>query len=159
MSNGCDWSPDGRTFYYIDTFASSVDAFDFDPSLGVIGNHRTLVTIAANEGLADGMTVDTEGCLWVAHLGLGEVRRYSPSGVLLARVNVPTPVVTNCTFGGPNGAVLLITSATLRLPDVLLPRLGLTVEMAESAAKAVEAGGLFMCRPGCFGKPATSFAG
>jgi sugar lactone lactonase YvrE len=35
MSNGCDWSPDGRTFYYIDPFASSVDAFDFDASQGL----------------------------------------------------------------------------------------------------------------------------
>jgi sugar lactone lactonase YvrE len=114
------------------------------------------VTIAADEGLADGMTVDDEGGLWGALMGTGEVRRYAPSGVLLARVNVPTPAVTSCAFGGSDGAVLLTTSAARRLPDALLPRTRLT---AENAAKAVEAGGLFTCRPGCTGRPATPFAG
>ncbi len=159
MSNGCDWSPDGRTFYYIDTFTFSIDAFDFDSAQGLIANRRKLVTLAADEGFPDGMTVDNEGCLWVALLGKGEVRRYAPSGGLLACVSVPTPAVTNCVFGGPDGDVLLITSGILRVPDALLARFGLTVEQAESAAKAAEAGGLFMCRPGCNGRPATPFAG
>jgi sugar lactone lactonase YvrE len=37
----------------------------------------------------DGLTVDTEGTLWVAMWGGAELRRLSPAGQLLARVRLP----------------------------------------------------------------------
>jgi sugar lactone lactonase YvrE len=159
LSNGLDWSPDGATFYYIDSFTASVDAFDFDAVRGTISRRRKIVTIPASEGGLDGMTVDREGCLWMAIFGPGEVRRYSPDGALLMRVETSAPAVTSCAFGGPDGGVLLITSASLRIPDPVLPIIGWTLEMADNAATAAGAGGVFVCRPGVTGKPATPFAG
>lgn len=159
LSNGMDWSPDGATFYYIDSGARSVDAFDFDAARGAISRRRTIVTIARGEGVPDGMTVDREGCLWVAVPATGEVRRYAPDGALLTRVEISAPAVTSCAFGGADGKDLLITSAAVRLPDAVLPLVGFTAEMAEKAAAAPGAGGLFVCRPGATGRPATPFAG
>jgi sugar lactone lactonase YvrE len=159
LSNGMDWSPDGGTFYYIDSFTASVDAFDFDAARGTISRRRKIVALPASEGGLDGMAVDREGCLWLAVFGPGEVRRYSPDGNLLVRVEVSAPAVTSCAFGGVDGGDLLITSASLRIPDPVLPIIGWTVEMADKAATAPGAGGVFVCRPGVTGKAATPFAG
>ena len=30
LSNGLDWSPDGKTFYFIDTCAFNVRAYDYN---------------------------------------------------------------------------------------------------------------------------------
>ena len=161
LSNGLDWSPDGRILYYIDTYTRAIDAFDFDMDHGSIGERRTVVRIREGEGLPDGMTVDRDGYLWVAIAGAGQVRRYSPDGALLARVDVPTPTVTSCAFGGEGGAELFITSARVRLPVRALESLthGLDLEMAEQLPTISGAGGLFTVRPGPTGPPATPFAG
>jgi sugar lactone lactonase YvrE len=158
ISNGLDWSPDGSTFYYIDSPTLSVDAFDFDMVRGTISNRRGIATIKFGEGAPDGMTVDREGCLWVAVFTSGEVRRFAPDGALLARVEISAPAVTSCTFGGSDGGDLFITSAALRLPDVLATY-GFSSEVLANSHVAPGAGGVFFCRPGATGKPSTPFAG
>lgn len=159
LSNGLDWSPDGSTFYYIDSHTLCIDAFDFDTARGSIGNRRTVVAIERGEGMPDGMTVDSEGCLWVAVLGSGEVRQYSPEGTLRGCIEVPAPAVTSCAFGGPDGRDLFITSASVRLPDATQTIYGFSAQMVEKSSLAKEAGGVFVCRPGAIGKPAMAFAG
>jgi sugar lactone lactonase YvrE len=158
VSNGMDWSPDGGTFYYIDSPTLGVDAFDFDGEQGSLSHRRTIITIEHGAGAPDGMTVDREGCLWVAVAGAGEVRRYTPEGKLLARVRISAPAVTSCAFGGDDGGELFITCLGRRLPDVVLA-LGISPEILERSATAPGAGGLFVCRPGASGAPATPFAG
>lgn len=37
ISNGMDWSLDHKTFFYIDSLALSVDAFDYEPTSGLVG--------------------------------------------------------------------------------------------------------------------------
>jgi sugar lactone lactonase YvrE len=156
LSNGLAWSPDGSLFYYVDTFTLTVDAFDFDAARGELANRRTIVALQRGEGAANGITVDREGCIWVALTGGGEVRRYTPDGELLARVSISTPGATSCAFGGPDGEHLFITSRAGRMPDVALT-LGVRHEMMES--RGPEAGGVFVCRPGTRGAAATPFAG
>lgn len=143
LSNGMGWSPDRDTFYYIDTTSGGVDAFDFDPDAG-IGNRRRLVTIEG--GKPDGMTTDDTGCLWVAVINSGQVRRYTPTGELDTVVDVPASRVTSCAFGGPGHDELFITSAKDGLD-----------EAARSAQP--QAGGLFHCQPGITGPAATPYAG
>jgi sugar lactone lactonase YvrE len=158
LSNGLDWSPDGSVFYYIDTVPRTLDAFNFDAATGTISNRRNVITVEFGHGMPDGMAVDREGCLWVAIIGSGVVQRYAPSGALLARIGISTPAVTSCAFGGDDGGDLLITSIGRRLPDALL-QFGCTMEMLEGAGKAPGAGGVFVCRPGVTGAPASQFAG
>ena len=159
LSNGLDWSPDGATFYYIDSMSRTVDAFDFNAQRGSISNRRAIITIPAGEGGFDGMAVDREGCLWVAVFGASEVRRYGPDGALLASVAISAPAVTSCAFGGVDGGDLLITSASIRLPEGVVRIIGCSAELAETSATAPGAGGLFVCRPGVTGRPPTPFAG
>ena len=157
-SNGLDWSPDDSIFYHIDSTRQTVSAYDFDIELGTICKQRVIVSIARGEGIPDGMTVDRDGCLWIAVVGRG-VRKYAPDGRLLARVDTSTPMVTSCAFGGSDGQDLFITSVSMTAPPSALGLLGFTQQNAEEITKAPGTGGLFVCRPGSSGKPATPFAG
>jgi sugar lactone lactonase YvrE len=159
VSNGFDWNPDGTILYYIDSASFAVTAFDYDLTQGTVKNGRSLVTFTKGTGVPDGMTVDREGCLWIAIAGTGEVRRYSPGGQLLTQILVSAPLVTSCAFGGKDGADLWVTSAALRLPDEVLETIGVDAERAAAWACAPGAGGAYVCRPGPRGGPTPPFAG
>jgi sugar lactone lactonase YvrE len=146
-SNGLVWSHDHQTMYYIDTRTREVAAFDYDLATGAIANRRAAVTIPPTDGFPDGMTMDAEGMLWVAHWDGGRVTRHNPAdGRLLQTLTLPVSRVTSCAFGGPRLDELYITSARTGLAD------------AELAPQPL-AGGLFRARPGAVGVPAYEFAG
>ncbi len=65
VSNGTGWSPDGRLMYYVDTPTRRVDVFDAGED-GTIGGRRPLAEIEEGAGFPDGLTVDADGCVWVA---------------------------------------------------------------------------------------------
>ena len=79
ISNGLDWSLDGKIMYYIDSLALKVEAFDYDATNGNIQNRRTVFDLPSNgvKGFPDGMTIDTQGHLWVACFGGSQVRGHS----------------------------------------------------------------------------------
>ena len=79
ISNGLDWSLDGKIMYYIDSLALKVEAFDYDATNGNIQNRRTVFDLPSNgvKGFPDGMTIDTQGHLWVACFGGSQVRGQS----------------------------------------------------------------------------------
>jgi len=142
ISNGLAWSLDNKMMYYIDTPTGTVDAFDYDLSTGDITNRRPVITIPENQGYPDGMTMDAEGMLWVAHWGGARVTRWDPqSGILLDTVHVPAPCVTACAFGGPNLDQLYITSARKGCDEATLaeyPQSG-NVFLAEVGVSGIEA--------------------
>ncbi|MFJ4519945.1 SMP-30/gluconolactonase/LRE family protein [Streptomyces sp. NPDC088810] len=109
VSNGTGWSPDGRLMYYVDSPTRRVDVFDHDAD-GIRGR-RPLVEIEEGAGFPDGLTVDAEGCVWVALWDGGAVRRYTPAGELDRVITLPTPRTTACAFGGPDLTDLYITTA------------------------------------------------
>jgi sugar lactone lactonase YvrE len=112
-SNGLAWSPDATTFYYTDSGepASRVRAFSFDLRAGTLSDERDLIQFAPDDGIADGLVVDTDGCLWIAMWGGGCVRRYTASGDLLERYPVPVSQPTCPGFGGPDLDELYLTTA------------------------------------------------
>lgn len=114
VSNGTGWSPDGRLMYYIDTPTRRVDVFDFGGD-GTLAGRRPLAEIEAGAGFPDGLTVDADGCVWVALWDGGAVRRYTPSGELDRVIELPVPRVTCCTFGGPGLTDLYVTTARVGL--------------------------------------------
>jgi sugar lactone lactonase YvrE len=146
ISNGLAWSADNRTFYYIDTPTRGVDTCDFDLESGRISNRRRLVDVPADAGFPDGMTIDADGCLWVALWSGHGLHRYTPDGRLDAIVTVPAEFTTSATFGGDGYEELFITSAGGPVPP-------------EQRAGQPRAGGVFVCRPGVRGVPAYEYGG
>lgn len=116
ISNGMDWSEDQKMFFYIDSLALTVDAFDHDPSTGHIGNRRVVYHMQEGEGMPDGMTLDAEGRLWVACYDGGRVINIDPAtGVQLKTISLPVTKTTSYCFGGPDYSELYVTSASLGL--------------------------------------------
>ncbi|MFF8590401.1 SMP-30/gluconolactonase/LRE family protein [Streptomyces sp. NPDC015220] len=109
VSNGTGWSPDGRLMYYVDTPTRRIDVFDFDGERAT--GRRALAQVEEGAGYPDGLTVDAEGCVWVALWDGGAVRRYTPQGELDRVVRLPVPRATACAFGGPALTDLYITTA------------------------------------------------
>lgn len=113
-SNGLAWNADNNLMYYIDTGDRAVYAFDYEAETGTIANRRVLLDFVGEEGNPDGMTIDAEGMLWIAHWGGWQVSRWDPAtGRKLATVRVPVKNVTSCTFGGDGLDELYITTARI----------------------------------------------
>lgn len=145
ISNGLAWTADNRVMYYIDTPTHKITAFDYDIATGAISNDRTVVTIPESEGSPDGMTIDTEGFLWVGLWAGWKVARYNPqNGKCVETVPVPAANVTCCTFGGAKLDELYITTARI------------TVD--EGDERQPHAGGLFCIRTGARGTKTFRFA-
>ena len=110
ISNGLAFQ--GEHVYFIDTPRCCVERYTFDADALALGDRQVAVAIDPANGMPDGMTMDKEGMLWVAHWGGGFVGRYDPAtGQLLARVAVPASQCTSCCFGGEDMQTLFITSA------------------------------------------------
>lgn len=147
ISNGLTWSPDGRTFYFIDTPTRLVMAYDYNLDTGDIANPRPAIRIPPELGWPDGMTSDAEGMLWVAMWGGAQVTRWDPaSGLLLAAYPLPALNVTSCCFGGANLTDLYVTTARREMS-------------AAQLEKYPYSGGLFRLRPGVRGMPTFAFGG
>ncbi|MEU5997099.1 SMP-30/gluconolactonase/LRE family protein [Streptomyces sp. NPDC047197] len=141
VSNGLGWSPDGRSLYYIDTPTRRIDVLDLrDDQLP--GSRRPLVTIEEEAGYPDGLTVDAEGCVWVALWDGAAVRRYTPSGVLDRVIELPVRRPTACAFGGPGLRDLYITSARTGLgaPHPLSGSVLVVPDAGQGVAQAAFAG-------------------
>ena len=112
ISNGMTWSPDYKTFYYIDTPTCEVRAYDYDLKTGEISNRRRAFEVPNSLGWADGMTSDVEGNLWIAMWGGAQVTLWNPNtGQLLEQIPVPALQASCPVFGGKDRNVLFITSA------------------------------------------------
>jgi sugar lactone lactonase YvrE len=122
ISNGIGWSPDGTTMYLNDSGTGLLEAFRFEPERGDIDGRRALVEIAEPDVAPDGLTVDEQGCIWVALWGGGAVNRYAPDGSLLASIDLPAERPTSCAFGGPDRSTLFVTTARAGLDDEAIAR-------------------------------------
>ncbi|MNR21440.1 L-arabinolactonase [compost metagenome] len=145
ISNGLAWDDQRGLMYYIDTTTRGVDVMDYDVQSGSVGNRRRVFLFPEGAGDPDGMTIDREGMLWVAHWGGGCISRWNPrTGEQLAKVEVPAKNVTSCTFGGDLLDELYITTARDGMSEEELQRWPLT-------------GGLFKFKAGVQGVRANIF--
>ena len=145
VTNGPAFSPSGERMYHNDSARQVTYLFDLDGD-GNASNRRPFASYGEGDGYPDGMTVDFEGCLWIAFWDGWCVRRYSPAGECLATIELPVARPTSCAFGGERLETLYITSASIGLDEAAL-------------AAQPHAGGLFMASPGVRGVPEIPFAG
>jgi sugar lactone lactonase YvrE len=144
VTNGPAFSPSGTSMYHNDSARQVTYLFDVEDGRAV--NRRVFLQFNEGQGYPDGMTVDSEGCLWIAFWDGGCVRRYSDKGEWLETIEMPVSRPTSCAFGGPDLDRLYITSASIGLDETAL-------------AMQPNAGGLFMLTPGVRGLADVPFAG
>ena len=145
VTNGPAFSPDGRTLYHTDSVGRTIYAFDLSPD-GSVSSKRSFIEIPTDAGYPDGMTVDSEGHLWVAHWGGWRLTRFRPDGTIERAIELPVAQVTSCAFGGAALDTLYVTTASIGLD-------------AKARAKQPLAGGLFELPVGVQGLPSPRFAG
>ena len=112
--NGAVISPDGRTYIVSETFANRLSAFDVEED-GSLSNRRVWADIGAPP---DGITMDEEGCLWVAvpcyaYGGPGGFLRLREGGEIVDRIDVDGAASYACTLGGPEMRTLFLCLSTV----------------------------------------------
>ncbi len=138
IANGPALCPEGRWMYHTETAAGLV--YRYPLSVGGIGPREPFIAFAPDWGSPDGMTVDAQGGIWIAHWGGGCVSRFTPEGVRERWITLPASQITRCTFAGPNLDRMFVTSAS-------------------DGVEEAHAGALFEVDPGCRGLAPHCYAG
>ena len=127
--------------YFIDSPTQKVQTFSFSLESGDILFDKTCIDIPKEMGTPDGMCIDEEGMLWIAHWGGFGVYRWNPlTGKCIDKIEVPAPNVTACTFVGEHLDRLVITTARQDMTEADLDAWPLS-------------GSLFTAAPGVNGRP------
>jgi L-arabinonolactonase len=145
VSNGPCWSPNNTVFYFTDSRAQIIWAYDFNLDEGTISNRRVFSDIKTH-GYPDGATVDADGFLWSARWEGECVLRFDPKGRLDRTIAMPARRPTCVCFGGPKLDTMFVTSASLHVPK------------ADMARHPLQ-GGLFCFNPNVKGFEKHHFAG
>lgn len=139
IANGPAISDDGLTLFHTDTAKGEIYRFEVD-EVGSLRQRNLFVRFDPDWGSPDGMTLDADGGLWVAHWGGGRVSRFTPEGQLDRSILLPASQITSCTFAGPGLDRMFVTSAA-------------------DGVDEPHAGKLFEVDPGCRGLATQTFAG
>ncbi|XP_058058750.1 regucalcin-like isoform X1 [Anopheles bellator] len=117
ISNGLTWDEpnNARRMYYIDSAARDVKAYDVDEN-GDLRNESVFFDLRNNGStpsyVADGMTSDADGNLYVATWGGSKVMKIDKtSRQVVQEIKIPAEQVTSVAFGGPNLDELFVTTA------------------------------------------------
>lgn len=113
--NGIVLRPDGKTLLVGESKHNRILSYDLNAP-GKAGRMRVLADLPtkmegqiANE--PDGMCLDADGNLYVAHYGMRQVQVVSPEGKILRRYAAGNLTTSNVAFGGPRMDQLYVTGA------------------------------------------------
>jgi xylono-1,5-lactonase len=141
ITNGPAFSPEQDFMYHTDTGLGLVYRFDLSAA-GEISNRQVWLKFTAEMGSPDGMTVDAEGFVWIAHWGGSRVSRFSPDAKFDRAIRLPASQITSCVFAGAGLDRMFVTSAAKGLDRSKEPLAGSLFE--------VDAGGVRGLAPGLF---------
>jgi sugar lactone lactonase YvrE len=117
IANGPAFSADHRTVYHTDTGKGEVYAFDIDAQ-GELSNKRLFKAFTDEMGGPDGMTVDAQGGLWIAHWGPGRITRFNTADASEDfHIDLPAKQTTSLCFAGDALDRVFATSAAEGLPE------------------------------------------
>jgi xylono-1,5-lactonase len=102
---------DESNFYHTDSSKKIIYKIRINKKNKII-HKKIFKKFSPKEGSPDGMTLDNNKNLWVAHFHGACVSVFNNSAKLIHRIQLPAKNITNCTFGGHRNNELFITSAT-----------------------------------------------
>ena len=140
VPNGPAFSPGGEWLYHRDTARRQIYRFSRTAG-GGLADRKPFIRFAEEDGYPDGMTVDADGHLWVAHWGGGRISRFTPEGRLDRSIELPAGQVTNICLAGEKQDRMFVSSAAIGLPE------------------SEHDGALFEVFPGTHGLPTNLYAG
>lgn len=138
ISNGLCWDLKEKAFYFADSFEYAIRRYDYDVETGDISNPKLIFKYQDHglDGIVDGMTIDTDGNLWVANFDGRQVLKIDPrTSKLLQKVAIPALQTTSATFGGPDLGVLYVTSAAMNRGEEQKPPCGATFRVTGLGVK------------------------
>ena len=109
ICNGPAFSPDNDRLYFSDSVGRRILCYDLARD-GTLSGRRTFHEFSPDDGLPDGLTVDSAGNLWCALYGGGKVVRLDANGHLHAAIPVPAIYPTSLCFGGPDIRTMFVTT-------------------------------------------------
>jgi gluconolactonase len=113
VPNGLVLSLDGKTLYVAETVPNRIVKF---PVLapGELGESQLFADLPHRNGHQaepDGLAIDSDGNLYVAHLGTNSVKVLDPQGKLIRELATPNYDTSNLVFGGPEMNQLYVTGS------------------------------------------------
>ena len=115
VPNGPAFSACGCWLYHSDSAKRTIYRIEITDD--GLGKKEPFILFGEDDGFPDGMTVDSEGYLWVAHWDGGRIGRFDPGGQLDRAITLPARRITNITFAGAGLDRMFVTSAAVGLPE------------------------------------------
>ena len=102
---------DQYNFYHTDSPKKTIYKIKINKNNKIV-NKRIFKKLSPEEGSPDGMTLDKNKNLWVAHFHGACVSVFNQKAKLIHRIKFPAKNITNCAFGGKNTKELYVSTAT-----------------------------------------------
>ena len=102
---------DKLNFYHTDSSKRKIYKIKINKNNKIL-DKKVFKKFSNKVGVPDGMTLDNNKNLWVAHYHGACISVFNSKGKLIHRIQFQAKNITNCTFGGTNNNELFVTSAT-----------------------------------------------
>jgi sugar lactone lactonase YvrE len=102
---------DQYNFYHTDSPKKKIYKIKINKNNKIISK-KIFKKLSSEDGSPDGMTLDKNKNLWVAHFHGACISVFNSKAKLIHKINFPAKNITNCTFGGQNNSELFVTTAT-----------------------------------------------
>lgn len=111
LSNGFDWSMDGKRFYHTDSDTKLIREYAFDQVSGEISFTGRQVEVPG----VDGFAMDEKDDLYIACWGRGHIAVVDTAAMQIkSHIEVPTMIPVSCCFAGEGMDRLVVTTASFR---------------------------------------------
>ena len=102
---------DQFNFYHTDSPKKKIYKIKINKKNKIISK-KIFLKFSPEDGSPDGMTLDKNKNLWVAHFHGACISVFNSKAKLIHKIRFPAKNITNCAFGGKNNRELFVTTAT-----------------------------------------------
>ena len=102
---------DQFNFYHTDSPKKKIYKIKINKNNKILSK-KIFKKFTSEEGSPDGMTLDKNKNLWVAHFHGACISVFNSKAKLIHKIRFPAKNITNCAFGGKNNRELFVTTAT-----------------------------------------------